>query len=246
MRKLSIPIIILLIMVIASITSCIHSRSFHNQEDIQSAINGVLEMNVSFEYQMANSTIWASKKNKGAVISLGDGYVLGLTHCFTTKTILINSPWGAFNADIKSRNIEYTIDDKKLYIVGEHEDISLFRMIRNDDFMDAYPFEWADSNDLWEGDRIVLAGFPWMFDRNLRSGIVSDVNPTHPGIDTKNLFAFSINAIGGDSGTPVLVYRWGVLKIIGLAQISTGRGISFALKSNYVLDAIETIKAAAK
>jgi len=243
MKKLSISIAFLLVVVIAS---CMHSRSFHNQEDIQNAINGVLEMNVSFEYQMANSTVWASTKMAGATISLGDGYVLGLTHCFTTKTILINSPWGEFNADIKSRNIEYTIDDKKLYIVGEHEDISLFRMIRNDDFMDAYPFEWADSNDLWEGDRIVLAGFPWMFDRNLRSGIVSDANPTHPGIDTKNLFAFSINAIRGDSGTPVLVYRWGVLKIIGLTQISTGKGVSFALKSNYVLDAIEMIKAAAK
>jgi len=222
---------------------CFQYRSFHDFNSVTSAIEGVYQMEVSFEYQPLNSDEWRSAVNKGVVISLGNGYVLGLTHVFSTTTVVTSSPWGTYKANVTPRNSVYGIDNKELDFVGEYEDIPLFKAVKDDDFIDPYPAQWSDSDTLQEGDRVVLPGFPWMLDRNFREGIVSDVHPLgYPGTDNTNLFTFSINAIRGDSGSPVLVYRWGKLKIAGLAQKTTNMGVSFALKSNYVLKAIEMIK----
>ena len=234
------PVFLLVLLI-----GCFQYRSFHDFGSVTSAIEGVYRMKVSFEYQLVNGNEWHPMVNEGAAISLGDGYILGLTHVFSTTTVTVRSPWGAYKADVKPRNIICKINDKELGFVGEYEDISLFKAANDNDFLDPYPAKWVDSDTLQEGDRVVLPGFPWMFDRNFREGIVSDAHPFgYPNMDNANLFAFSINAIGGDSGSPVLVYRWGELKIVGLAQQATNKGVSFALKSNYVLNAVEMIRAA--
>lgn len=234
-----------LVFLLVLFIGCFQYRSFHDFNLVTSAIEGVHRMKVSFEYQPVNSDEWYPMINEGATISLGDGYVLGLTHVFSTTNIIMQSPIGIYTMNVTPRNSVYKIDDKELKFIGEYEDISLFKAVNSNDFQDSYPAKWIDSDTLQEGDRVVLPGFPWMSDRNFRDGIISDTHPTNYfDIDAINLFVFSINVVGGDSGAPVLVYRWGDLRIAGLAQQTTNRGISFAIKSNYVLKVVEMIKEA--
>jgi len=202
-----------------------YSRSDWEQEMLESALSGVLDLTVEFEAAYGkDDDYWFEVKKRGVAISMGNGYVLGLTHCFDTNSVIISGPFGSFKREIYPRNVKAHIGDQALDIIGSVDDIMLFKSATG--FEEAYPFKWADSDNLKIGDRVIVAGFPYMGNRNLRDGILSDTQPkNYPvGEDIKYHFLISTDCIGGDSGSPVLVMRWGKAKVAGLVQMVDSRG----------------------
>ena len=107
---------------------------------------------------------------------------------------------------------------------------------------------FGDSDTLLPGKPVLSVGFSFTELINLKDGIVSnvDVGDAYGG-DVEDTFLFSASVNPGDSGSPVLGYDDNQLVIYGITQslIQDG-GLAFALKSNYVLNAIEKIKRVAE
>lgn len=223
--------------------SCVskYTRSNYNYDQITSAINGVMKLNISYEYKQKDSQNWQKGIRTGAVISLGDGYIIGLKHCFNVNNLKVNSPFGIITLEVESRNVKPSIGNESLEIVGSFNDIILFHS--NFAFNNPYPHKWTNSNDFRIGDKVIVAGWPYMIRKNLRVGVISDTDPSGYPVHVKNTFVISVDCTNGDSGAPVLVVRRGFLEVAGLVQkIDPKEVLTFALKSNYVLKVVEKIK----
>ncbi len=230
-----------------------------NTPKVQSAIKGLAEIQTRAKYKYKTDDSEVMEYEQTAIaIPLHDNYILALSHATFVDSVPVPTPFGTFNVPVDFvEQPSYWIKNKvwdeqgvdsydQIELVGRFEDISLFRSVEED--IKAFPFMFGDSDTLLPGKPVLSVGFSFTELINLKDGIVSnvDVGDAYGG-DVEDTFLFSASVNPGDSGSPVLGYDDNQLVIYGITQslIQDG-GLAFALKSNYVLNAIEKIKRVAE
>ena len=161
-------------------------------------------------------------KLKGVLVPHGK-YLIGLKHCFT--------PYNENAIDPK-----YTIDGIEIKDLTYLDDVVIFSFPDDLDYI--FPIRWGNSNDLRVGDRVLSIGNSGLKGINVREGIVSRLD-----YDGDNLkFIISISSTSGDSGSPVLHMKDGVLWIIGLVQAGApGADYTVVVKAEKIERAIKEI-----
>ena len=173
-------------------------------------------------------------KLKGVLVPHGK-YLIGLKHCFTPY--MCDPFYGCF--DVPSEDVidsKYMIDGIEIKNLNYLDDIVIFSFPDNLDYI--LPVRWGNSNDLRVGDRVLSIGNSGLKGINVREGIVSRLD--YDGDDLK--FIISTSSTNGDSGSPVLYMKNGVLWIIGLVQASVpGADYTIVVKAEKIERAIKGI-----
>jgi len=206
------------------------------QDKFKQMVSSQCLMDLEFEYILknSNSTSYTKIKKSGVIFFIGNGYALGLTHCFDRNTIMAQSPFGVFKTEIEGKNFLYTCGDSILEYVGEKKDLSLFKVISGEDLIKPTQFSWADLSKVKLGDEVFISGMPMLKTHILRKGIVSNI------AYEEGIIYCDIQFIGGDSGSPVYIKQDGEYKIIGMAQSTiSGGSIGMVLSSDYIQKFIE-------
>ena len=166
---------------------------------------------------------------KGILVPHGK-HLVGLKHCFMPYIGCSRVP---------SENVidpKYMIDGIEIKILNYLDDVAIFSFPDNLDYI--FPVKWGNSNDLRVGDRVLSIGNSGLKGINVREGIVSRLD-----YDGDNLkFIISISSTSGDSGSPVLHMKDGVLWIIGLVQAGApGADYTVVVKAEKIERAIKEI-----
>lgn len=257
MRKLS--LLVLLIFFGCILFGCIaipthdiiyEKKSYWDDEKLQSAINEILIVNVSAMVRLkTNEPVKADfkeRKQKGLGIPLGDGYVLALTHCVTVEEVDKFRSMGFFiSLPIEIKDYKWSINGIDTKLIGSIGDLSV---LYNPKLIDAYPLGFGDSDKVLPGEQVLSIGYTGNKVINLKDGIISsretvyfDDNKMDGEADSS--FMVSVPIESGDSGSPLLVYQDGELKIIGVVQAGTNlKGVGFAIMSNYIKSIINLIR----
>lgn len=175
------------------------------------------------------------------------GYVIGLTHATTSSFLeYIRTPFGIIPKKIKTTNRKYYVNEKEVEVVGSYEDIALFKT--NDG-----PFiQFGDSSKLIRGTRIAIWGFSFSKAHNFKIGVVSiplirdEYNQTMKNLPfdvSGNTMMIDANINSGDSGSPVIAFYNGNLRIVGIvcAGMPQAQGMNLAFTSNFVKKALKEI-----
>ena len=229
--------------------SCVSISPNWKYDDVTEIRDNILTVESTFDYRFPSRSDEFKGKMVGAVTYIGDGYFVGAAHCFNNTTTIVSTMFGLQEIPIVSDNVEYTLDDINLKLVGSEGDVILFRVNGMNYDLGLPVYKWYDSDKLKTLDKILLVGTPFMTEPNVRIGIVSDADvvesTTNPLSleEFNNIFNMSIDGVPGDSGRAIFVNEDGELKIVGLLFSTTsGAAFSSAWKSNYVLEVIERLK----
>ena len=179
-------------------------------------------------------------KAVGFVIS-GNRFV-ALTHATEVKNYLvIKTMMGPRYRMRQVISVEYLVDEEEVDLIGKHEDISLFALSKSAGTI----LSFCDSNDVIEGAKVLLAGFPYNFAYHVSVGMVSETASAAFSVkhkmDAANSFMVSGSGNPGDSGGIAICIMDGEPRIIGVIHAILGNGIVAVFKSNYVKDSIEKI-----
>lgn len=180
-------------------------------------------------------------------IPIGDGFVVALTHATKIPSeIIIETPEGLLSEQIEIISTKFFIGEEEIQLVGRKSDISLFKSKTKKKF----PFSFGDSDELCVGDKAAVVGFSFVRSINAKDGIISHMkigdeygNDDYGNPIREICFMLTAPLNPGDSGSPVVAQRNGTLELVGIACAALqDRGMSFALKINYVKEMIEAIK----
>jgi len=219
--------------------------------DVQKATNSLYEISAEILYKEDDSVEIKTTTGLSIGIPINDNYIIALTHATNFKPI-IKTYIPFFGAVETHRTLvsppKFYMKNKQfnkwdeIELIGRFEDISLFRSLTEKIL--PFPFPFGDINDLIPGMPLLSIGYSYGKLINLKDGIASNVKDSFSDKIDYSTFLFSNPSNPGDSGSPVLGYDSDRnLVIFGITQKSyKGQGLSFALRSDYVLDTIAKIK----
>jgi len=225
MRKIA-----LLIISIFILTGCAYQNIF-NPTEIEEAIDTLMVVRTEAIIKDDNKSVM-----KATAFSIGNGYIIALTHA--TKTP------GYITSSRVVLSEKHFIKDKEIKLIGRYKDISLFKS----DIDNALPFELGDSDAVRVGTKVIVIGWSFGVAVNVKNGIVSriDVGDIYGEI-AKDCFLITAPTNPGDSGSPMLARRGERWEVVGIVNAGIrDKGMGFAIKVNAVKDAIRRIRAEAK
>jgi len=237
----------LFVILVAVVTiGCVHYQNIFNPSVIEDAIESLTIVRTEGVAEIGGSEV--KREMRGTAIHLKDGYILALTH--TTKTPRMHSfrtPFGYMPVAQKVLSEKWFINDDEITLVGRFEDISLFKS----NSKKVFPFKLGNSDKVRVGTKTILIGWSLGKAINLKNGIVSRTNIKEGtyGKHDKDCFLITDPVNRGDSGSPLLAYRKdnSGFEIIGIVNAGIhNKGMGFALKSLYVMNALKKIKQEAK
>lgn len=193
------------------------------------------------------------KKFKGMAIYLEKDYLLTLTHLVNPIVEMrIRTPFGIISRPANVEFVNAFLDDMELNIIGSIDDVCVLKIIKKD--KDLPMVRFGNSNYVEIGTKVIVIGYSFNLEKNLKTGIISRVNVTKNFFDEENsklssdyvdkTFLITAPINNGDSGGLLLaVNKNNNLEVIGIicSTILGSRGMSFALKINYVLESISKI-----
>jgi hypothetical protein len=92
----------------------------------------------------------------------------------------------------------------------------------------ARPLVLGDSDQVREGEQIVVIGNPEGLEQTISSGLISGIRD----VDGRKLFQISAPISGGSSGSPVFNQRGEVIGVV-VSSIESGQNLNFAVPINY-------------
>ena len=239
---------LMLFVFILLLLGCIHVGNYWKPSQVQPVIDTILTIETTAMVKNQSVPEFVERSQRSAGISLGNGYILLLKHCvFLNEVDQIRTTMGFFvyyNNEIK--DYVRKIGDIEFELIGTKDDIAL---LYSEKWQDTNVISWGDSDLLAIGEKILSVGYTEVREINVRDGILSSKKATAWNLDeadgfySKNMSIISIPTSFGDSGTPVMAYQRGKLKIVGIIAATTNyHGVSFMYDGNYILRTIEEIK----
>jgi|TARA_R100000093_G_scaffold65369_3_gene36368 hypothetical protein len=232
--------VILLATVLAT-TSCVYYKNVFNPAVIEKAVKSLAIVDTKAILEIDGEVV--EKVMRGTAFYLGDGYVLALTH--TTKFLefeMVASPFGYYPVTRKIIAEKWLIDGEEIELIGRHKDISLFLSNSKKKF----PLPFGDSTKARIGTEVVVLGWSFGKATNIKNGIISRTHiKDEYGDIAEDCFLITVPTNSGDSGSPMIALRNNGLGFEILGVVNAGikdKGMGFAIKSNFVLKAIEKIK----
>ena len=176
--------------------------------------------------------------HKAVAIPIDEG-ILALSHATLPLIVeVIQSPFGRLVRYIKPDSYFYSVDGKRIRLIGRAGDISLFERKTKKRF----PFALGDSDKVKIGDRVVVLGYSFTKIFNIKDGIVSSLK-TPQESRLSNCFLLTVPINPGDSGSPVLAWQDNELKVVAIVNaMIKDHGMSFAIKINEVKKRIKKIQ----
>jgi len=189
-------------------------------------------------------------------INLGDGYILMLRHCLgldlqmeNIVPLLVNEEYIEVPAIVSDITHYLELDGFKeeLELLGTHEDIAVLYSdyVKYKLKHTIFPIKLEEDFDYGIGAKVLSIGFSHATLKNLKDGLISSIS-LPPELSTH--FMLSTYVYPGDSGSPVIAYRNGSYRIIGIVTSiyamneEVGSSMAFAYRSDFVLKAIDYIK----
>ena len=186
----------------------------------------------------------AGSKEKNGIF-IAENLVLALTHTTSVRREgIVPTPFGPLLVERNIIREEHFLGGKQLELVGRNGDISLFR---TEEPYDVFPFAFGDFSRVHIGDQVIVIGFSYNKQINVKGGIVAALNNRHREGKEEicSEFILSVPINFGDSGSPVLARRTDTrqYEIIGLvsAKCPSGEQIGFAYKIDCVKKLIDRI-----
>ena len=176
---------------------------------------------------------------KAIAVPIGNGLVVALKHA--TEVLPYKRVWTPIGIYTKPRVVlktKWFIGKTEIKLIGRKDDISLFKTN-----IPAFPFEFGDSERLRLGDKVALIGYPYLKAVCVKVGVVA--KPKFGEVMNYKVPAvlISVSANPGDSGSPVLAYQDGTLKIVAIQAAKFGNnGIAVAYRANYVQKCLSEIR----
>ncbi len=169
---------------------------------------------------------------KAIAIPLNRKYVLALKHCVVQEKFIKYRMFGMWaTLPIKVLKNEVTHNGQSLKLIKTHGDLALMRY---EGTLTPFPFKWGDSDKVRLGDKVLVLGFSFAKCKVIKDGIISALGALtyHEGDEC---FIHTVPTNPGDSGSPMLTWQDGELKIIGIVNaMIRDNGLGFAIKSNEV------------
>ena len=228
--------------IIGLVVGCMHFQSDWGANRVQVAIESVLMVNMDVKMIVGNNPSEIRKK-RFIAFPIGNGHIVALTHCVTPPPhITVQAPFGVVRIPVQIIDIQISISDHPAELVGTHGDVALLYC---NTYITPFPFLFGDSDELAPGDKILSIGYSFNEVINVKDGVVSVLKPNGEfNTGTEPCFFHTISTNPGDSGSPVIALTYaGGAQVIGIvnATIPQAKGISMALTSNYVQEAISKI-----
>jgi len=171
-------------------------------------------------------------------IPIGNGLVVALSHATKTEDYITQRiPLGYIHFPRMIVEEKYFINYKEIELIGRKNDISLFRA----NIPQVFPYKFGNSDKLRVGDKLAMIGYSHGMAIMIKQGVVALPNFSYSE-EAESRLLVNIVIASGDSGSPVLTYQNGSLKIVGIVvtrYLRTGLGTAFS--SNYVQKMIDEI-----
>lgn len=181
---------------------------------------------------------WPVVQN-GLGIMLNDGLLLTLKHIVEApKSETVRIMGKIVEMPLITTDLEYFLDGEEIDIVGTFDDIAVFDTHKSTN--QQIPF--GDSDLVKIGDPVLLIGWSFAIDLNVKSGMISSIIASQYGVDEDNLansFLHTAPINYGDSGGMLLNSDFEVIAILNAA--GPGEHLSFAIKINEIKSYIQTI-----
>ena len=101
------------------------------------------------------------------------------------------------------------------------------------------PLELGNSNDIQVGEKVIAIGNPLGLQFSVSEGIISAIH--RPGINDLEAYIQTDAALNpGNSGGPLIDKKGEVIGINNF-KVGGGENLGFALESNFIKDAVNTI-----
>lgn len=237
MKKLAVILLVVLLV------GCIHYRNDWGRGSVSQIESMLMRIRVTADVLYAGTTTPQAEETGGVCWPIGGGYIIALTHATDIpETMVVYFPWGPSIIERKVTNLKFILGDKDVKLIGRVDDISIFY---HEDYQDAIPARWGDSDKVKLGDRVLIVGSSYHIGYNIKDGVISILKPSDSRLRNvqDNTFMISAPVNPGDSGSPMLAKIGNNLEIIGVvnAGIPQTQGLNFALRGNYVKDCIHKI-----
>lgn len=123
------------------------------------------------------------------------------------------------------------VSEAKVIGVDRHLDVALIKISG-----DYKPLQFANSDEVEIGERVIAIGSPMGYSFSVTEGIVSGVNRTSSANDVAGYIQTDAALNPGNSGGPLINAEG---KVIGINTFKVeGQNIGFALSSNYAVEGI--------
>jgi S1-C subfamily serine protease len=158
-----------------------------------------------------------------------------------TGFLITNDGYIVTNAHVLSggrvvQSIDYEQEIIETEFIGHDSnlDIALLKISGNHDFL-----EFADSDEVQIGEKVIAIGNPLGLQFSVTEGIVSGVHRT--GANDLDAYIQTDAALNpGNSGGP-LIDKQGEVIGINNFKVSGGESLGFALESNFIVEAVNSI-----
>jgi len=157
----------------------------------------------------------------GFIIS-SDGYVVTNAHVLSGGTRI-----NAITYEQQTRVAEF---------IGYQEDLDIALLKISGEYT---PLELGNSNDIQVGEKVIAIGNPLGLQFSVSEGIISAIH--RPGINDLEAYIQTDAALNpGNSGGPLIDKKGEVIGINNF-KVGGGENLGFALESNFIKDAVNTI-----
>lgn len=177
-------------------------------------------------------------KSSGAIVSIktmdkegrelgsGSGFVISKDGIIVTNFHVLES---AYQVEVKIADNEL----KDVYLIKSDPSLDIAILKVSSDNLSSLPI--GNSDNLINGQVIVVIGNPWGFERSVSSGIISGIRSR----DDIKVIQMTAPVSPGSSGGPVLNEYGEVIGITTLASFLIAQNLNFAIPINYLNKVIE-------
>jgi S1-C subfamily serine protease len=138
---------------------------------------------------------------------------------------------------------QITANNLRCELVGYVGDVAI---LYNQNFKTPFPIPLGDSDKLRLGDRLLNIGYSFACEVNVKDGVVSNLSLSEESYNEPEVavcFLHSIPTNRGDSGSPVLAWQDGRMRVVGITNAKLqDHGLAFAIKINHIKEVFENLK----